>query len=136
MRKCISSFATADGKVVAAGEFVEDNDPVIAGHEVFFAGVSDPVKAPEVEARQEEDIMPENTEPTRTPNVNGVNPVDPPPVDDDDPRLHKENGEEVNDNDRAAKPAASREVEEATAEPGGRRSTSRTADTDKGSKGK
>ena len=125
MRKCISSFATADGKVIAAGEFVEDNDPVIKGHEVFFAGVSDPVKAPELGADNEEgDTMPENTEPTRTPNVNGVNPVDPPPVDDDDPRLQKDE-DKADDDAGERRDEDDRPVEEATAEPGVRRSTSR-----------
>lgn len=125
MRKCISSFATADGKVIAAGEFVEDGDPVIKGREAFFAGVSDPVKAPELGADKEGDTVPENSndvEPTRTPNVNGVNPVDPPPVDDDDPRLQDEKAEASDDDKRESRPPV---VEEATADPGSTRRSTR-----------
>lgn len=134
MRKCISSFATADGKVVAAGEFVEDGDPVIKGREAFFAGVSDPVKAPELGADKEGDTVPDNNaEPTRTPNVNGVNPVDPPPVDDDDPRLRKDEDSDRGDDDgdegeRLTRPPSTPRVEEATAEPGGRRASGRGSD--------
>lgn len=133
VRKCISSFATADNKVIAAGEFVEDGDPVIKGREAFFAGVSDPVQAPKVEAREEGDTMPENTTP------NPADEINVPPVVDERAELRKaeeaaeaaEADRDDDDNDDGNARRSNRPVEEATAEPGARRSTSRKASDSK-----
>lgn len=119
MKRCVSSFVTADGRAVAAGELVEDGDPVIKGREMFFAGM-------EVSVADAEKPTPEVDE-----NAAGEEgEINSPPHVDERAVLREaeEKAEQENDDDDedTARRDRTSDVEQATAAPGEKRNTGRS----------
>ena len=126
MKRCVSSFVTADGRAVAAGELVEDSDPVIQGREVLFSGM-------EVSVADADKPTPDQGD---QPAGDDGDINFPPHVDqraelrEAEEKAEQENSDTAEDDDDTTERADVVEhgvvVEEATAAPGERRNTTRS----------
>ena len=124
MKRCVTAFSTAD-RTVAAGTFVEDDDPAIKGHEAFFV---DAAAEPQAAVIPGTDKVGDNAQtgddegglPVSTQSGPGA------------AEAARRQAEESDDESKGERPADRRvrtqdsDVEQATAEPGQKRNTRRS----------